>query len=125
MSQSSAQDKTEEASGQKRQKAREEGQIARSKELSSAGLLLLGGLVMQWMVPAFGQFFAQLMRQPIRFDWQGERSPAMMTEWLAQALLNMLWVLLPLFGFLALMLILLSIVPGGLVLTWKKLLPSG
>ena len=46
MSQNSAQDKTEEASSQKRQKARDEGQIARSKELSSAGLLLLGGLAL-------------------------------------------------------------------------------
>ena len=60
MSQHSAQDKTEEASSQKLRKAREEGQIARSKELSSAGLLLIGGLAMQWMVPSFGLFFACL-----------------------------------------------------------------
>ncbi|MGU5636736.1 EscU/YscU/HrcU family type III secretion system export apparatus switch protein, partial [Aeromonas veronii] len=125
MSQNSAQDKTEEASSQKRQKARDEGQIARSKELSSAGLLLLGGLVMQWMVPGFGQFFAELMKRPQRFDWQGARDPQMMIHWLGEALINMLWVLLPLFGFLALMLVLLSIVPGGMALTWKKLLPSG
>lgn len=48
----------------------------------------------------------------------------MMLHWTAEALLSMLWVLLPLFGFLALLLVLLSIVPGGMVLTWKKLLPS-
>ena len=125
MSQHSAQDKTEEASSQKRQKARDDGQIARSKELSSAGLLLLGGLVMQWMVPGLGQFFAELMKRPLRFDWQGARDPQMMIQWLGEAMINMLWVLLPLFGFLALMLVLLSMVPGGMVLTWKKLLPSG
>jgi flagellar biosynthesis protein FlhB len=124
MSQNSAQDKTEEASSQKLRKAREEGQIARSKELSSAGLLLLGGLAMQWMVPSFGHFFAELMKRPQRFDWQGAREPQMMIHWTAEALLSMLWVLLPLFGFLALLLVLLSIVPGGMVLTWKKLLPS-
>ncbi|MDH0174448.1 flagellar biosynthesis protein FlhB [Aeromonas dhakensis] len=124
MSQNSAQDKTEEASSQKLRKAREEGQIARSKELSSAGLLLLGGLAMQWMVPSFGNFFAELMKRPLRFDWQGAREPQMMIHWTAESLLSMLWVLLPLFGFLALLLVLLSIVPGGMVLTWKKLLPS-
>ncbi|HCT5132529.1 TPA: flagellar biosynthesis protein FlhB [Aeromonas hydrophila] len=124
MSQDSAQDKTEEASSQKLRKAREEGQIARSKELSSAGLLLLGGLAMQWMVPSFGNFFAELMKRPQRFDWQGVRDPQMMLHWTAEALLSMLWVLLPLFGFLALLLVMLSIVPGGMVLTWKKLLPS-
>ncbi|MGK8174706.1 flagellar biosynthesis protein FlhB [Aeromonas dhakensis] len=124
MSQNSAQDKTEEASSQKLRKAREEGQIARSKELSSAGLLLLGGLAMQWMVPSFGNFFAELMKRPQRFDWQGAQEPQMMIHWTAESLLSMLWVLLPLFGFLALLLVLLSIVPGGMVLTWKKLLPS-
>ena len=125
MSQHSAQDKTEEASSQKRRKAREEGQIARSRELSSAGLLLVGGLVMQWMVPSFGLFFAELMKQPQRFNWQGARDPQMMIQWTADALIGMLWVLLPLFGVLALLLVLLSSVPGGMVLVWKKLMPSG
>ena len=72
MSQNSAQDKTEEASSQKLRKAREEGQIARSKELSSAGLLLLGGLAMQWMVPSFGHFFRSVERRggkECRFWW--------------------------------------------------------
>ncbi|QXB56333.1 flagellar biosynthesis protein FlhB [Aeromonas sp. FDAARGOS 1415] len=125
MSQHSAQDKTEEASSQKLRKAREEGQIARSRELSSAGLLLIGGLAMQWMVPSFGLFFAELMKQPQRFNWQGPRDPQMMIHWTADALIGMLWVLLPLFGLLALLLVLLGAVPGGMVLVWKKLMPSG
>ncbi|MCS3456460.1 flagellar biosynthesis protein FlhB [Aeromonas rivuli] len=125
MSQTSAQDKTEQASTQKQRKARDEGQIARSREMSSAGLLLLGGLAMQWMVPGLGSFFAELMKRPIRFDWQGARDPQMMMSWTGEALLSMLMALLPLFGFLALMLILVSMVPGGMVFTWKKLMPSG
>lgn len=125
MSQGSAQDKTEQASSQKLRKARQEGQIARSREMSSAGLLLLGGLALQWMVPGLGGFFAELMKRPIRFDWQGARDPQMMMSWTGEALLGMLLALLPLFGFLALMLILVSLVPGGMVFTWKKLLPSG
>ncbi|MFG0832349.1 flagellar biosynthesis protein FlhB [Aeromonas bivalvium] len=125
MSQGSAQDKTEQASSQKLRKARQEGQIARSREMSSAGLLLLGGLALQWMVPGLGGFFAELMKRPIRFDWQGARDPQMMMSWTGEALLGMLLALLPLFGFLALMLILVSLVPGGMVFTWKKVLPSG
>lgn len=125
MSQGSAQDKTEQASSQKLRKARQEGQIARSREMSSAGLLLLGGLALQWMVPGLGGFFAELMKRPIRFDWQGARDPQMMMSWTGEALLDMLLALLPLFGFLALMLILVSLVPGGMVFTWKKVLPSG
>lgn len=121
---SSSQDKTEQASPQKLRKAREEGQVARSKELSSAGLLLFGGLAMFWMVPSLGQFFARLMRAPQRFDWQGQRDPQMMVQWLGDALWQMLLALLPLFAFIAGLLVVLSIVPGGMILVWGNLMPK-
>jgi flagellar biosynthetic protein FlhB len=121
---SSSQDKTEQASPQKLRKAREEGQVARSKELSSAGLLLFGGLAMFWMVPSLGQFFARLMRAPQRFDWQGPRHPQMMVQWLGDALWQMLLALLPLFAFIAVLLVILSILPGGLILVWGNLMPK-
>lgn len=124
MSQASAQDKTEQASSQKLRKAREEGQIARSRELGSAGLLLLGGVVLQWMVPEFGRFFGELMAFPLRFDWN-RNDPSMMLQALGEALLGMLLVLTPLLSILALISIFLGMVPGGLVLVWKNVLPKG
>ncbi|ENY71426.1 lateral flagellar biosynthetic protein, LfhB [Aeromonas diversa CDC 2478-85] len=124
MSQASAQDKTEQASPKKLRQAREEGQVARSKELGSAGLLLLGGMVMQWMVPSFGLFFGELMRQPLRFDWH-QNDPSMMLRAFGEALLGMTGVLLPLFSVLGLLMIGLGSVPGGMLLAWKNIMPKG
>lgn len=124
MSEPSSQDKTEEASPQKLRKARQEGQIARSKELTSAGLMLFGGLAMFWMVPSFGQLFSSLMRGPARFDWQGARAPEMMLAWAGEALMEMILTLLPFFLFLAGLLIAFSLVPGGFILAWKNCFPK-
>ncbi|MGL5948172.1 MAG: flagellar biosynthesis protein FlhB [Aeromonas sp.] len=121
---SSGQDKTEEATSKKLSEARGKGNIARSKELSSAGLLLIGGLAMQWAVPSIGSFLAEVMRRPVRFDWQEARDPSMMLHWTAEALLSMAWVLLPFFSFLALLLIALNTLPSGIVFNLNKLLPS-
>ncbi|MFC3913474.1 flagellar biosynthesis protein FlhB [Pseudaeromonas sharmana] len=124
MSNASSQDKTEQPSARKRRQAREQGQVARSKELASAGLMLFGGLAMFWLVPRFGDLFMRLMQGPATFDWKGARSPAMMTRWLGEALIDMLWTLLPLFLLLGGLLIALSMVPGGMVLAWGNLLPK-
>ncbi|MGL4205341.1 MAG: flagellar biosynthesis protein FlhB [Aeromonadaceae bacterium] len=124
MSGESSQDKTEQPSEQKLRKAREEGQIARSRELSSGGLLLFGGLALSWMVPKFGELFSSLMTAPLRYDWQGQRDPTMMLRYLADALWLMFWTLLPLFLVIALLLICFSLVPGGFLLVWKNLFPK-
>jgi flagellar biosynthesis protein FlhB len=49
--QSSDQEKTEEATPRRLQKAREEGQVARSRELTTF-MLLLGGVVGMWSMGA-------------------------------------------------------------------------
>ncbi len=124
MSEPSSQDKTEEASPQKLHKARQEGQIARSKELTSAGLMLFGGLAMFWMVPSFGQLFSSLMRGPARFDWKGARAPEMMLAWAGEALMEMILTLMPFFLFLGGLMIAFSLVPGGFILVWKNCFPK-
>lgn len=123
MSQSSA-DKSEKATPQKQKKSREQGQIPRSRELSSAGLLLAGGLLLENMVPRIGTFLSSLMKGPQTFNWQENRDPTMMTAWFGEALVYMAWALLPLFCLLLLLIIGLNIYPGGFVFNGKKLLPS-
>ncbi|MDO2948345.1 flagellar biosynthesis protein FlhB [Aeromonas simiae] len=124
MSKNSAQDKTEQASPQKLRKARKDGQIARSRELGSAGLLVIGGMLIQWMVPGFGRFFGALINQPIRFDWL-RNNPEMMMQALGDALFGMILILLPLFVALGLLMLILGVVPGGMIFVWKNLMPKG
>lgn len=54
MSDSSMQEKTEQATPRKRQEARDEGQIPRSQELTTAFLLLGGALVVNTLAPSLG-----------------------------------------------------------------------
>lgn len=124
MSENSSQDKTEKASPQKLRKARKEGQVARSKELTASGLLVFGGLAMFWFVPAFADLFRDLVWLPSEFDWQGMRDPNMMLRALGEALWRMMWTLIPLFAVLGGLMVALSALPGGFVLVWKSLLPK-
>lgn len=121
---SSAQDKTEKSTPQKRRRARREGQIARSRELSTAGLFLFGGLVMTWWAPVFGRFFAELMTYQLRHAWSGGTNAEVLEAQLGIALWQMFTLLGPLFAALALALVLLGMVPGGFILAWSMLLPK-
>lgn len=120
----SSQDKTEQPSEQKLRKAREEGQIARSKELNTAGLLVFGGLAMYWMVSGFSELFISLMHGVSKFDWQGTRHPDMMMQWLGDALQLMLMKLFPFLAALSVLALLLSQIPGGFIFSWKNIHPK-
>ncbi len=64
----SGQEKTEAATPKKRSKAREEGQVAKSIELSSVFVLLSGVAVLFFTGHFFGDNFSQLMRTSFTFN---------------------------------------------------------
>src|SRR6059058_5571358 len=53
-------DKTHEATPYRRQKAREEGQVVRSQDLASAGLLIAGLLVLWYFSRSLADFLGRL-----------------------------------------------------------------
>lgn len=121
---SSSQDRTERSTPQKRRRARQEGQIARSRELTTAGLFLFGGFAMSWWAPVFGRFFAELMRYQLAHAWSGGHNGELMEEQLGLALWQSFALLAPLFAALAVLLVFLGMVPGGFILVWTTLLPK-
>lgn len=124
MSDDSSQEKTEKASQQKIDKARKEGQLARSKELNTAGLLLVGGMAFLWFAPKFSAMLTQLMTRQMQLDWQATRDPSMMAQFFAQAIIDMLLVLVPFIAFLNLVLLFLSLIPGGFIFALKAIQPK-
>ncbi|UXH76909.1 flagellar type III secretion system protein FlhB [Roseateles amylovorans] len=62
MAESSSADKTEKPSEQKLRKAREQGQVARSKDIAAAVGLLLGLKLLVWMAPHYLDQFGRLFR---------------------------------------------------------------
>jgi len=68
MPEDSLQEKTEQATPKKRQKAREEGQVAKSIEISSVVVLLAGMVLLRFTGPFFGKQIIEMMRVTFTFD---------------------------------------------------------
>ncbi|AEY02572.1 flagellar biosynthetic protein [Oceanimonas sp. GK1] len=120
----SSQDKSEQPTEQRKRKARREGQVARSKDLNTLVLLLLGGLVLWWQTAALGAFFRRLFTLAMELPAAATQEPARMLELLEQALMATLWALLPVFLTISVLLVLSGLVPGGLLFSWDSLQPK-
>lgn len=123
-------DKKHEATPYRRQKAREEGQLARSQDLGSA-LVLMGaiGILMTWGPDVFS-FLSNFMVLSFTGSSQWQSSPEDALHWMSNSFWNCLRVLVPIFiasavvawigswvqiGFLFL--------PGKLQLNWSHVNP--
>lgn len=124
MSEDSTQDKSEEASQQKIDKAKKDGQLARSKELGTAGLLFIGGIAFLWFAPLFSVFFSQLMSKQLQLNWAATRDPSLMMQMFSQAIIDMLLVLIPFILMLNIVLVLLGLFPGGFIFVLKSVMPK-
>ena len=124
MAEDSDLEKTEAASPQKLQKAREEGQVARSRELGTF-MLLAAGATMLW---ATGEALYRSMRGllfgGLYFDQRIIADPGMMVANAVSLAGEALWMMLPLFGMLIVVAVFSSIAVGGLVFSGKAVEPK-
>ena len=121
--QHSSQEKTEEASAQKLKKSRDEGQVARSKDLATTISLLVTLFVLKY---SFG-FYADTLHESFRMSYinfqQAEMSVNDLPLLLTNNLLLFGMLLLPLL-ITPLLVICLSLVPGGWVFASKNFMPQ-
>lgn len=120
----SQEDRQLEPSARKLQKARAEGQIARSRDLVHLAVLgtALGGFMLHG--PAIGQAALELIRHGLRFSRSQAMEPALMSGLLGANASSALFVVLPCVAALAVMAIIGSMVPGGVGFTIKPLMPD-
>ncbi len=124
MAEDSHLEKTEPASPRRLEKAREEGQVARSRELNTF-LLLSAGLVVLWLAGAqLYKGLSDIMRSGLWFEPRVGTDTAFMLAVAAQSASNALWLLWPLFGVLVVTAIVSSMLLGGLLLSFKALEPK-
>lgn len=123
MSNNSAQEKTEEASAQKLRKSREDGQVTRSKDLSTTVSLLATLLILKF---SFGGFYDGLLESFrlsfINFN-ASEIGPADLRLILTHNLVVFIKMLLPLV-LTSLLVIVFSLVPGGWLFVAKNVYPK-
>ena len=124
MAEDSDLEKTEAATPRRLEKAREEGQVARSRELNTF-MLLACGVAMLWFTGAYlYRALNGVMRSGLWFDPRIAREPNVMTASAAESAFQALASLLPLFGALVVMAIFSSVALGGLVFSSKALEPK-
>ncbi len=93
-------ERTESASPRRLEQAREEGQLARSQELTTFALLMAGGGGLWWLG---GRFFGEmrgLLRHGLQIDAAAVSDPAQMTTRLYDLAVNGLFAMAPLLGVL-------------------------
>lgn len=124
MSETSTQDKSEKPSEQKLRRTRKEGQVARSRELISAALIGMGGLLLLWAAARIGDFVRRLMLMQFELNRVQTSEPVYMLEQLYDTVIMALQAMLPIFLLSWLTLFLVGMVPGGWILSGSQLQPK-
>lgn len=95
MAEDSDLEKTEPASGRKLQKARDEGNVPRSREFSTLAVLLASGAGL-WMLGIYlFEGLRRMMRDMLSFTWADASQPKMLGVNLFSASLDALWGFMP------------------------------
>jgi flagellar biosynthetic protein FlhB len=124
MAEESDLEKTEPASPRRLEKAHEEGQVARSRELVTFVMLSTGAAALWTMGEMMGRHFASALRNGLQFERASAFDASHMLVQAGTALLHALLALMPL---LAMMLVAALVAPmllGGWLLSGKSLLPK-
>ncbi|MDB5792985.1 MAG: flagellar biosynthetic protein FlhB [Massilia sp.] len=123
MADSSTGDKTEKASAQKLKKARQEGQVVRSRDLATAIGILVSLKLFALMLPDYLESFRALFRLVfVPLGETGAIENAMSVVFMA-ALLLLIKMVLPL-AIIPVAIILGGLVPGGWVMSGKNMAPK-
>ncbi len=113
-------DKSQEATPHRRQKAREDGQVAKSQDLSSAVVLVATILALMYFGGAIGTFLGKMMEQSLSTQPTLIVDSHLATSRWAEVLRGLSQTLLPLLGVLLLVAILVNVSQVGFLFLPKK-----
>jgi flagellar biosynthesis protein FlhB len=119
-----AQDRNLPASARKIQKARTEGQVARSRDLGHLAALATGTALIVGLAPWWWGWLGRLLAGALKFDAQALAHPAAMGERLAGATAQMMWVVLPLGAAIGATALAAGVLAGGWNFTLQPLQPK-
>lgn len=120
-----SQEKTEEPTPRKLEKAREDGQVARSKELATTVLLVAAALALMVFAPILGQAMLEVARFNFDFERVATQDTNLMWHHLDSSVANLAW---PAAGIFVILLLAAFAGPlglGGWNFTTKAIAPKG
>jgi len=120
----SAQDRHLPASQRKIKKAREDGQVARSRDLSHFAAVAAGGALLVALAPELAGWLKNLLAAGLQFDARLLAAPDAMAERLAELGLKLIWVVLPLGGVMLAVALAAGVASGGWNWTFKPMAPN-
>jgi len=119
-----SQDRNLPASQRKLEKARAEGQVARSRDLGHFGALAAMVGLLAAIAPELTGWLGRLLGDALRFDAASATRPDVMVERLSMLAMKMLAVLLPLFGTLFVVALATGVLAGGWNFSMKAAAPK-
>ncbi len=124
MSENSGQERTEQATPKRLQKAREEGQLPRSRDLASAAVLLGGAVALMVLAPALVEHLATLMRTYLSAGNMRSLDSIELPAMLVGSLVSTLWQLAPFLGVALLLGVVGPLITGGWNFAVKSMAPK-
>ncbi len=124
MADQDAQDRNLPASQRKLDKAREDGQVARSRDLGHFAAVAAGGAALALMAPTLADLLSHMVRRAFRFDVHSVVEPGFMAERLGELAPTLLIVAVPLGVLLALVAFAGSAISGGWAWSLKPIKPK-
>lgn len=117
-------EKTEDASPKRLEKAREDGDIPRSRELAACAVLFTSGMAIMMLGRPMGEALQNVLRQGLRFDQAMAFEPELLIVHLLKVLEQIAWAFLPLAVIMVASAIAAPVLVGGWVMTQKSLVPN-
>jgi flagellar biosynthetic protein FlhB len=124
MAEQNASEKHLPATPRKLEKAREEGQVARSRDLGHFAAIAAGGAMLVATAPMLTAWLQRMLAEALSFDHLTSTNPELMLQRFAQIGAKLMWVILPLGVVMVLAAIGASVLIGGWNWTLKPLAPK-
>lgn len=124
MADSEQAERTEEPSQRRLQEARERGQVPRSRELTNFATMIGGSAALIAIGGTLAGALAQVMRRALSFDPDKLHADDALQSALGEAVKSALFAVLPIFGALAVLVILATIALGGWNFSAQALIPD-
>jgi flagellar biosynthetic protein FlhB len=124
MANQDAQDRTLPASPRRLEKAREDGQVVRSRDLGHFAAIAAGGAALVVLAPQVSDALAHMLQRALAFDVRSLAAPGFMGERLAELAQTLAWIAFPFGLLMATVAVAGAVAAGGWVWTFKPLAPK-